>query len=571
MNNNNKIVKKFSKYKIYDLLIFLIFIFALAFRMIASARLPYNAYESAIVQALFEENAGVQVLTSPIEAILIKITYFFFGSVKMGARIWPILAGSILVFIPYLFRKFIGRRLGFILSVVISFEPFLLANSIQIGSNIFSIFGLAVVMVGLPRKNKRILMAGILLILLSGRGLLPSLLIIGISRLLEDHLGERRLIGNLENHRNFKKHKSRYFVGLSILILLFLLGVIFRIDFASFLSSIVLLFPETFLSYFRYASVAGLPVVFTSYSPLVILLFGYFCFQNRKVKKDLILKLLAVVFTGMVWLLIVPGKNYLDLVWLSIPMLIGAGWAIKENFSHFSWKNNLNIIVIIIFVMLVSISTSFSQFIYQGKNNFSQTASLMNIITMLFFFLLGFIIFLFINDRKQYLAAAGMALIVLIFIIQAAFSFRVAGFTPDLSQELLLPGAIANTESAKELIKMRSITKKFANEKMTIALERGLSPQLEIELGDYRITHILGEVSGPIPYDILITNSETIGNTGSFIGQAFVADAYPKWVESPVLSLLDYDYWSWLIFRNSNLTTKTNILWYATENNNDAG
>jgi len=570
MNNNNKIVKKFSKYKIYDLLIFLIFIFALAFRMIASARLPYNAYESAIVQALFEENAGVQVLTSPIEAILIKITYFFFGSVKMGARIWPILAGSTLVFIPYLFRKFIGRRLGFILSVVISFEPFLLANSIQIGSNIFSIFGLAVVMVGLPRKNKRILMAGILLILLSGRGLLPSLLIIGISRLLEDHLGERRLIGNLENHGIFKKHKSRYFVGLSILALLFMLGVIFRIDFASFLSSIVLFFPETYLPYFRYASVAGLPVVFISYSPLVILLFGYFCFQNRKVKKELILKLLAVVFTGMVWLLIVPGKNYLDLVWLSIPMLIGAGWAIKENFSHFSWKNNFNIIVIIIFVMLVSISTSFSQFIYQGKNNFSQTASLMNIITMLFFFLLGFIIFLFINDRKQYLAAAGMALIVLIFIIQAAFSFRVAGFTPDLSQELLLPGAIANTESAKELIKMRSITKKFANEKMTIALERGLSPQLEIELGDYRITHILGEVSGPIPYDILITNSETIGNTGSFIGQAIIADAYPKWVESPVLSLLDYDYWSWLIFRNSNLTTKTNILWYATENNNDA-
>jgi len=570
MNNKNKIVKIFSKYKIYDLLIFLIFIFALAFRMIASARLPYNAYESAIVQALFEEKAGVQVLTSPIETILIKITYFIFGPVKMGARIWPILAGSILVFIPYLFRKFIGRRLGFILSVVISFEPFLLANSIQIGSNIFSIFGLAVVMVGLPRKNKRILMAGILLILLSGRGLLPSLLIIGISRLLEDHLGERRLIGNSENHGIFKKHKSLYFVGLSILALLFLLGVIFRIDFASFLSSIVLLFPETYLQYFRYASVAGLPVVFISYSPLVILLFGYFCFQNRKGKKELILKLLAVVFTGMVWLLIVPGKNYLDLVWLSIPMLIGAGWAIKENFSHFSWKNNLNIIVIIIFVMLVSISTSFSQFIYQGKNNFSQTASLMNIITMLFFFLLGFIIFLFIKDRKQYLAAAGMALIVLIFIIQAAFSFRVAGFTPDLSQELLLPGAIANTESAKELIKMRSITKKFANEKMTIALERGLSPQLEIELGDYRITHILGEVSGPIPYDILITNSETIGNTGSFIGQAIIADAYPKWVESPVLSLLDYDYWSWLIFRNSNLTTKTNILWYATENNNDA-
>ena len=128
MNNKNKIVKIFSKYKIYDLLIFLIFIFALAFRMIASERLPYNAYESAIVQALFEENAGVQVLASPIEAILIKITYFLFGSVKMGARIWPILAGSILVFIPYIFRKFIGRRLGFILSVVISFEPFLLAN-----------------------------------------------------------------------------------------------------------------------------------------------------------------------------------------------------------------------------------------------------------------------------------------------------------------------------------------------------------------------------------------------------------------------------------------------------------
>lgn len=73
---------------------------------------------------------------------LLGSTLFILGKSEFIARLLPALFGTLLVFAPFLYRKLIGKEIAFILSVLMVFDPGLVAFSRQVDGAIITISGL---------------------------------------------------------------------------------------------------------------------------------------------------------------------------------------------------------------------------------------------------------------------------------------------------------------------------------------------------------------------------------------------------------------------------------------------
>ena len=122
----------------------LIFSFALLFRTINLGGSPLSDYEAGTafqalsISRLQMIEGGVQVGYLGITAIL----FYLFDANSFFARIWPAIFGSLIVFIPYLWRKRIGGWQSIVIASAFALDPLLLAASRQVGSSIFGVVGL---------------------------------------------------------------------------------------------------------------------------------------------------------------------------------------------------------------------------------------------------------------------------------------------------------------------------------------------------------------------------------------------------------------------------------------------
>lgn len=46
-----------------------------------------------------------------------------------------------------------------------------------------------------------------------------------------------------------------------------------------------------------------------------------------------------------------------------------------------------------------------------------------------------------------------------------------------------------------------------------------------------------------------------------YYGQDFIANSYPAWTWQPVSSLVDSDFWYWLLMRQGQMIHETNYIW----------
>lgn len=69
----------------------------------------------------------------PLYLALTTSTIFFFGASDFAARLWPALAGSLMVLAPYLFRKRMGHMPSVLLAFFVAIDPGLVAISRQAG------------------------------------------------------------------------------------------------------------------------------------------------------------------------------------------------------------------------------------------------------------------------------------------------------------------------------------------------------------------------------------------------------------------------------------------------------
>jgi hypothetical protein len=127
------------------------FLIGLVLRSAALGALPLSDAESTLaLQALSVSRGGsVANWAHAGYTLFTGAAFFLFGSSDFLARLWPALTGSLIVLVPYLFRRFLGDKAALAAALILAVEPFGVALSRQAGDGpaalVFLLLGLGLI------------------------------------------------------------------------------------------------------------------------------------------------------------------------------------------------------------------------------------------------------------------------------------------------------------------------------------------------------------------------------------------------------------------------------------------
>ena len=204
---------------------------------------------------------------------------------------------------------------------------------------------------------------------------------------------------------------------------------------------------------------------------------------------------------------------------------------------------------------------NFARYIYQGYSGLSQFQTSITIITILIVVAASVIILTYQLSLKYSLLSLTNAALILLFFVQAGFSFRASGLANSQYSEVLWSGTIFDKYIIQDQIKNAKTTRGFVNDGIKIGLVNIQEPSFLWELRSYDVNSFNKNLRPNGKFDILISKTEAIGETTEkYFGQEFIVDSFPRWYMEPINSLFSYDFWSWLIFRKSIMhKSKINI------------
>lgn len=120
---------------------FIAFLLALGLRFVGLGKLALTDFEAgwALRSLGVAQGAHPALGPAPAYVLLTSILFYIFGSGNFLARFWPALAGSLLVFLPYLFRKRLKPPAALILAFCLAMDPGLVAASRMAGGPILAV------------------------------------------------------------------------------------------------------------------------------------------------------------------------------------------------------------------------------------------------------------------------------------------------------------------------------------------------------------------------------------------------------------------------------------------------
>lgn len=269
----------------------------------------------------------------PAYVFLTGVLFSLFGTSEFLARFWPALAGCMLVILPILLRRPLGRPTALILAFGLSLDPGLVATSRQVGGPMMALsFGLLAL--GFWQYRKPIV-AGISsgLALLSGPAVIQGVLGIGISWVI---LRSRREDIHPSLQFEFQKDRRRILITAGITILI--IGTNF-LRYPQGLPAGFSIFPIYIESWLNPSGIHPLhPVVALLIYQLFPLLFAGVAvvrwLYNRRspnwIDGDLILFPLTWTIISLVLSLLHPGRQVSDLVWTVVPLWTLAAMELKN-------------------------------------------------------------------------------------------------------------------------------------------------------------------------------------------------------------------------------------------------
>jgi hypothetical protein len=161
----------------------LIFVLALAMRLIGLGDAPLGEGEATLAMQALEQSRGLAPVLSAQPGYLQLTTLLFYvlGAGPVLARLWPALMGSLLVWAPFFLRKPFGRIPALLFAFLIAFDPGMIALSRQADGQILALSGLLLA-IGLW-VARRPAWSGVFLALglLGGPQVWPGLIALGVA------------------------------------------------------------------------------------------------------------------------------------------------------------------------------------------------------------------------------------------------------------------------------------------------------------------------------------------------------------------------------------------------------
>ena len=163
----------------YEKILYLLaFLLALGLRFVRLGEFPLTDSEARLaLDALQIAQGQSPALSSHVAYTnLTAVLFFVFGSFNFLARFWPALAGTALIFIPFLFRDWLKPRPALLLAFFFAIDPAFVALSRQAGSPILAVTSSLLAAGFWFRRQPRLAGVFLALALLSGPAFWPGLL-----------------------------------------------------------------------------------------------------------------------------------------------------------------------------------------------------------------------------------------------------------------------------------------------------------------------------------------------------------------------------------------------------------
>ncbi|MCL4560456.1 MAG: hypothetical protein M1281_07575 [Chloroflexi bacterium] len=563
----------FRKFTLESLLYILAFLIALSLRLLFLGSTPLNDAEATLaLQSLGISRFGSPILGPfPGYEVITGAIFFMMGSSTFLARFLPAVAGSALVFAPWLFDRWLGRGPALLLAFALALDPGMVSISRQVGS---PVLGLSFTLLALGAwMRHRPAAAGVLagLALLGGPQLWPGILGIGITLLLIRRLGgglpgvdedmaEKGTIPDTLPEHPYRL-ASYYLLG-SLLIAGTLFFTVPR-GISAFASSLA-----TYLQGWGIlagAPVLRLPAALLALQPLALFLGIWGAIRGFR-DGDRVDRALFVWFAVALLLAIAyPSRQVEDLAWAILPL-----WALaarelhrhligEEAFSTATW-------------LFTGVSLAF--IIFVGLNFTGILATWQTGVSTL--------------DFRLGAAAAGLVLLVLIAVlvswgwsssvagnglfnagVLALMVYLVSSATSTANLRLVAPAhlwsngpAIAQEQLLLETIGNLSEWKTGAPNAVEVVVDSIQSPALRWALRNMpNATFVnnlgLGSSKPPI---VITPKEEEPALSASYRGESFVWEQSPDWSQLSIISQLE-----WLAYRQAPVTSTSLILWARTD------
>ncbi len=298
------------------------FILGLVLRWLNLGVFPLSDAEASwALQALSLSRA--EVFSAGPQPAFIALTSFIFtifGSSNALARLWPALAGGLLVFFPIFFRNKFGRTAALVMAFGLALDPGLVALSRQAGGPMAAI-SFTVLALGSAYSGASIL-TGVLggLALLSGPAVIHGMLGLFLTWLVVRALNLAQLFDRVGEHG--VERRPRLLQGLLALVATILIAGTLFFRFPNGLSAWMGTLPAYFSTWLTPSGVPALRLgaALLVYQPLAVIFGVIGGVRHWRDKSDFVPHFGLWFVVAFLLALIYPARQVSDIAWAIIPL-----------------------------------------------------------------------------------------------------------------------------------------------------------------------------------------------------------------------------------------------------------
>jgi hypothetical protein len=540
-----------------------IFIVALVARFLKLGVAPLSEFEASwAVQSLDIARSNiVSIDPNPAYIFSTGVMFFLINSSNAIARVFPALAGAMLIWLPYFFRKPLGQTAALIMSFGLALDPGLVALSRLAGGPMIAMsFGLLAIGFMYARKP---VWAGILsgFAILGGpafiQGLLAIILVLLIAKLLEG----LNILGQLSDFNNFDNSKSSIrTLVIAILSTIIVFGTLL-LRYPQGLNALADTLPKYFNGWFTPSEIPAsrLIAALIFYQPLA-LIFGMIGLIRAWLRRNTIAQVLSLwMVISLVLALFYPGKYVWDIAWVLIPLWALAGIEISrylrmDEQERWPMLGEMAIILVLAVIMWLNLAGAAR---LSGDDQYAR----LRLVVILGAFVLGVITTILIamgwsSKAAQRGLVMGMCIALGTYVL--AGMWNVSQVNANGENELWYPSPY--TKNLGYLIEtLGDLSEQESGQRNTMVMvveSEALS--LKWSLRDwYEVVYSIDRESVDVPPVILKSGEQSPpSQTIAYRGQGFGLWRFPAWNGA-----LPADWLKWMVFRQAPQQVEELILW----------
>ncbi len=573
MNINITKTKKALLFSNINILYFFLLLFSLTIRLAKLGENPLSNVEAGLaLSALpYPQNNHINSFSQPLYINFTVTLFQWFSLSNFVARFLPALVGSLIIFIPLLFKKIIGEKPTIALSFIFALDPAFIAASRQADSRVMSLVFLAFAIGFFISDKYRSAGISFGLLLLSGtyawHGIFMLTIILIVMKIISilpskkiKNVSTKFKLGYL-----FEKKKMRIFIPWFSLTLL-LIGTVFFTKPAS-LSMVVQSLIDYLNSWIHSASVSASPIVlivlFLSSYPLVLIPCIMGSINELKSAPWQFMAVMVWILIGLVMYLFYPGHLAVDLIWLTPPLWY---FATRINFlQEFNWIQNRKdylLITLMVICFLGFLWLAGIRFLNLNSPNENFIILIIEIIGSVL--LLGLAIILIGWGWSIKVAFNGLfvGIVVISSILQFSIGIHATGTTPRPEEEIWWIGDyFPDAEILKHSINDISLWNFGNKNSIDVSILNVKQPSIEWLLHEHKIS-INDSISPLENASIVISNDEQIQILEKkYRGQRFIINSVPFWEFHFEQAITSGDFARWFFLREGVIENEDLILW----------